>query len=396
MALIVQKFGGSSVADREGLYRAARLTADACRAGDKVVAVVSAQGDTTDALMAKALEITSHPAVRELDVLLSVGEQISIALLCMALAELGVQAVSLTGWQAGVLTESRHTCARIRQLAPDRVRRELQHCQAVVVAGFQGMDAQGDVTTLGRGGSDTSAVALACALGAQRCCIYTDVDGVYTADPRLVPHARPLREIPFAEMLELAGFGAGVLHPRSVELALRYGMPLQVVSSLRPGEGTWVKERCLMEKMQISSVTGVPSATLLRLPIDRDGALEQALQTIRQQHLSVLQTVYGGTECQFWLAGELPDVLRPLAEPSETSAEQTEPQTACLSLVGSGLDGGCGAVPLLLQTLREADAVPSALTAGPLRVSVLLPASRLTAALRAVHATFLEDTVRDI
>ena len=394
MALIVQKFGGSSVADREGLYRAARLTADVCRTGDKVVAVVSAQGDTTDELTAKAQEIALHPAVRELDVLLSVGEQISIALLCMALTELGVRAVSLTGRQAGIITDSRHTAARILRLEPERIRRELQHCQAVVVAGFQGADAQDDVTTLGRGGSDTSAVALACALGAQRCCIYTDVDGVYTADPRRVPHARPLRELPFEQMMELAGFGAGVLHPRSVELASRYGMPLQVLSSLRPGEGTWVKERCLMEKMQISSVTGVPSATLLRLRTDRDGALEQALQTVRLQHLPVLQTVYSGTECQFWLAGELPAALQQSEDPSGPSEKQTETQTACLSLVGSGLDGGCGAVPLLLQTLRAADIVPSALTAGPLRISVLLPASRLSTALQAVHAAFLENIVQ--
>ena len=217
--MIVQKFGGSSVADRDRVFNVARIVAATRKAGNDVVVVVSAQGDTTDDLIAKAAEITSEPSRREMDMLLASGEQISIALLAMALSVLGVQAVSLTGWQAGFITDRAYSKARIRRLDTERVESELARNRVVVVAGFQGMNRLEDITTLGRGGSDTSAVALAAALHADRCQIYTDVEGVYTADPRKLPKATKLKEITFDEMLELASLGAQVLNNRSVELA---------------------------------------------------------------------------------------------------------------------------------------------------------------------------------
>ena len=229
--LIVQKFGGSSVADAAKLARAAGIIAGAYRAGNEVVAVLSAQGDTTDDLIEKAREITPDAPKREMDVLLSVGEQISVALMAMQLEKMGLPAVSLTGWQFGMQTDNHHGSARIHAVSAERIRRELAPGRIVLAAGFQGVDQEGDVTTLGRGGSDTTAVAIAAALGADRCLIYTDVDGVYTADPRIVPGARKLDAISYDEMLELASLGSQVLHNRSVELATRFQVDLEVLSS---------------------------------------------------------------------------------------------------------------------------------------------------------------------
>ena len=242
MALIVQKFGGSSVADRDRIFNVARIVANTHAAGNDVVVVVSAQGDTTDDLIAKAGEITHDPSQREMDMLLATGEQISISLLAMALGETGCPAISLTGWQAGFHTDRAYTRARIKNLDTERIESELSKNRVVVVAGFQGLNRYDDITTLGRGGSDTSAVAIAAALHADLCQIYTDVDGVYTADPRLVPRARKLDEITFDEMLELASLGAQVLNNRSVELAKKYSVNLEVRSSLTDLPGTIVKE----------------------------------------------------------------------------------------------------------------------------------------------------------
>ena len=238
MALIVQKFGGSSVRDRERIFNVARIVANTHNAGNDVVVVVSAQGDTTDDLIAKAAEITHNPSAREMDMLLASGEQISIALLAMALNEIGCHATSLTGWQAGFHTDRAYTKARIKRMDVERITSELERNRIVVVAGFQGLNKLDDITTLGRGGSDTSAVAIAAALHADRCQIFTDVEGVYTADPRKVRNARKLPEITFDEMLELASLGAQVLNNRSVELAKKYNVELEVLSSLNPVPGT--------------------------------------------------------------------------------------------------------------------------------------------------------------
>ena len=237
MALIVQKFGGSSVRDRERIFNVARIVAQTHNAGNDVVVVVSAQGDTTDDLIAKAAEITHNPSAREMDMLLATGEQISIALLAMALNEIGCHATSLTGWQAGFHTDRAYTKARIKRMDVERIASELERNRIVVVAGFQGINKLDDITTLGRGGSDTSAVAIAAALHADRCQIFTDVEGVYTADPRKVRNARKLPEITFDEMLELASLGAQVLNNRSVELAKKYNVELEVLSSLNPVPG---------------------------------------------------------------------------------------------------------------------------------------------------------------
>ena len=223
MALIVQKFGGSSVADRDRIFNVARIVSNTHNAGNDVVVVVSAQGDTTDDLLAKAAEITHDPSGREMDMLLAAGEEISIALLTMALQSMGTSAISLTGWQAGFRTDQSYTKARIQRLDTERIENELNRNRVVVVAGFQGLNKMDDITTLGRGGSDTSAVAIAAALHADRCQIFTDVEGVYTADPRKVRNAKKLEEISFDEMLELASLGAQVLNNRSVELAKKYG-----------------------------------------------------------------------------------------------------------------------------------------------------------------------------
>ena len=252
MALIVQKFGGTSVKDRSRIFNVARIVANTRNAGNEVVVVVSAQGDTTDDLIAKAAEITGHPSSREMDMLLATGEQISISLLAMALQEIGVSAVSLTGWQAGFVTDRAYSRARIKRLDTERVLAELDKKAIVIVTGFQGLNKYDDITTLGRGGSDTSAVALAAAFRADLCQIYTDVDGVYTTDPRIVSNARKLEEITYDEMLELATLGAKVLHNRSVELAKKYGVTLVVRSSLNNAEGTVVKEDAEVERMLVS------------------------------------------------------------------------------------------------------------------------------------------------
>ena len=270
MGLIVQKFGGTSVKDRDRIFNVARIVANTRNQGNDVVVVVSAQGDTTDDLITKAAEITSDPSHREMDMLLATGEQISISLLAMALQEIGVPSISLTGWQAGFNTDRAYTKARIKRLNTERVESELARNRVVVVAGFQGLNRSDDITTLGRGGSDTSAVALAAALHADRCQIFTDVEGVYTADPRKVRNTRKLDEITFDEMLELASLGAQVLNNRSVELAKKYNVELEVLSSLNPVPGTVVKEVVKdVEGMLIKGVakdTDVAVITILNVP----------------------------------------------------------------------------------------------------------------------------------
>ena len=254
MGIIVQKFGGSSVANAQRVRNVASIITDTYKAGNEVVVVVSAQGDTTDDLIEKAGEINPKASKREMDMLLSTGELISASLVAMAIEGMGFPVVSLSGWQAGFVTDSNHGNARIRRIDKERVQNELDKHNIVIVAGFQGLNRYDDITTLGRGGSDTSAVALAAVLGADLCQIYTDVDGVYTADPRLVKTARKLDEITYDEMLELASLGAQVLHNRSVEMAKKYNVKLEVLSSLERKSGTEVKEVIKVEKMLIRGV----------------------------------------------------------------------------------------------------------------------------------------------
>ena len=255
MGLIVQKYGGTSVKDAERVMNVARRITDSYKAGNNVVVAVSAQGDTTDDLIEKAKEINPNASKREMDMLLSTGEQISISLLAMAIEKIGCPVISLTGWQAGVKTDAKYGAARISTIDTERLQAELDKKNIVIVAGFQGINKYDDITTLGRGGSDTSAVALAAALHADVCEIYTDVDGVYTADPRFVKNAYKLDDISYDEMLELASLGANVLHNRSVEMAKKYGVKLSVRSSLNNNEGTYVKEVEQVEKMLVRGVT---------------------------------------------------------------------------------------------------------------------------------------------
>ncbi|MBQ7793509.1 MAG: aspartate kinase, partial [Clostridia bacterium] len=255
MGLIVQKYGGSSVRDAERVNNVATRVVEAYDAGNNVVVVVSAQGDTTDDLIEKAMEINPSPSKREMDMLLSSGEQISVSLLAMAIEKIGRPVVSLTGWQAGFVTDTNYSAARIKKITSERLQHELDRRRIVIVAGFQGVNKYDDITTLGRGGSDTSAVAIAAALGADVCEIYTDVDGVYTADPRFVKNAKKLDDISYDEMLELASLGANVLHNRSVEMAKKYHVKLAVKSSLERVEGTYVKEVNQVEKMLVRGVT---------------------------------------------------------------------------------------------------------------------------------------------
>ena len=281
MGLIVQKFGGSSVKDRDRIFNVARIVMNTRNAGNDVVVVVSAQGDTTDDLITKAAEITSDPSHREMDMLLAAGEEISISLLTMALQELGVSAISLTGWQAGFNTDRAYSKARIKRLDTERVESELARNRVVVVAGFQGLNRSDDITTLGRGGSDTSAVALAAALHADRCQIFTDVEGVYTADPRKIPKATKLKEITFDEMLELASRGAQVLNNPNFEL--------EVISSINPVPGTIVKEETKVEGMLIKGVakdTDVAVLTVKDVP-DVPGMSFKIFSLLAQKNINV-------------------------------------------------------------------------------------------------------------
>lgn len=394
MALIVQKFGGSSVADRERIFHVARIVAQSYNAGDRVVVVVSAQGDTTDDLLEKASRISAHPSVRELDMLLATGEQISVALLCMALGELGVRAVSLTGWQAGFHTDRLHTRARIRRLDTERVQSELDKNQVVVVAGFQGLDSCEDITTLGRGGSDTSAVALACALGAQRCRIYTDVDGVYTADPRWVPAARRLRQISCEEMLELAGVGAQVLHGRSVEMARRWGVPVEVLSSMEPGEGTQVTEVCTMEGLQIKSVAAQKDVCILSLRLEKPAAAQALLTALAARHIPVRQVVYSGETLHLVqdeaAAAEAEAFLKKQTEIPGAAAPEVQRELAGVSIVGGGLGSDADALPRMLAALHDIGQSPVLVTGGEVRISAYIARQAAKEAVRAVHAAFFE------
>ena len=276
MPLLVQKFGGTSVADSDKILAAARRAIRPHQRGEQVLVVVSARGHTTDELIELAKEINERPPAREMDMLLSTGEQVSVALMAMAIQALGVPAISFTGAQIGIVTDSFHTKARIRNISTERMVQALDEGKIVIVAGFQGVDEDYNITTLGRGGSDTTAVALAAVLGADACEIYTDVDGVYTTDPRVVPEARKIDRISYDEMLELASLGAGVMHSRSIEFAKKYGVPIHVRSSFSDAEGTWIVAEARRPAARASRVTGAALAkdeariTILGVP-DRPG-----------------------------------------------------------------------------------------------------------------------------
>ena len=386
MALIVQKFGGSSVKDRDRIFNVARIVANTHNAGNDVVVVVSAQGDTTDDLITKAGEITHNPSAREMDMLLATGEQISISLLAMALNELGCHAISLTGWQAGFRTDRAYTKARISRLETERISSELERNRVVVVAGFQGLNKLDDITTLGRGGSDTSAVAIAAALHADRCQIFTDVEGVYTADPRKVRNTRKLDEITFDEMLELASLGAQVLNNRSVEL--------EVLSSLNPVPGTVVKEVTKdMEGMLIKGVakdTDVAVITILNVP-DEPGMSFKIFGLLAQKNINVdiiLQSTGrdGKKDISFTCSeGEGDLAMRVLKESAHFHDVSVDTTCAKVSIVGAGMQSHSGVASKMFEALSNNNINIKMISTSEIKISCIINRDDADKAVGAIH-----------
>ena len=399
MSLIVQKFGGSSVRDAQRLLNVAGIVSEVYDEGHDIVVVVSAQGDTTDELITKAAEITKKPSKREMDVLMSTGEQISAALLVMALNELGYPAVSLTGWQAGFQTDTTHTRARIKRISKERIENELDKKRIVVVTGFQGINRYDDITTLGRGGSDTSAVALAAALNAHRCLIYTDVDGVYTADPRLVEGAVKLDEITYDEMLELATLGAQVLHNRSVELAKKYNVELEVLSSLKKLPGTIVKEVTKVEKLMITGVAKddhIARIALIGLP-DKPGVAFKVFSLLASNRINVdiiLQSIgRDDTKDITFTVGESDkqaalEVLQNQAAVIGIKEIIADCNISKVSIVGAGMESNPGVAAKMFEALGESNINIHMISTSEIKISVLIDKELGAKAVTAIHAAF--------
>ena len=403
MALIVQKFGGSSVADAEKIRNVARIITDTYKQGNRVVAVLSAQGDTTDDLIDKAAEINPNASKRELDMLLSTGEQISCALCAMAIEGMGFPVVSLTGWQAGFRTNSGYGNARIKRVQAERIRAELDKRRIVIVTGFQGLNKYDDITTLGRGGSDTSAVAIAAALDADLCQIFTDVDGVYTADPRLVPTAHKLDEITYDEMLELATLGAQVLHNRSVEMAKRYGVNLEVLSSFSGKPGTKVKEVVkIMEKSHISGVA--KDKNIARLALvgleNTPGIAYKIFSLLAKNNVNVdiiLQSIGRSDtkDISFTVAkGDMELAQRLLEENRERihfDHIDVSDNIAKVSIVGAGMVNNPGVAAAMFEALFSAGININMISTSEIKVSVLVHISEADRAVQVIHDRFYDE-----
>jgi aspartate kinase len=410
LPLVVQKFGGSSVATAERIMAAARRAIRSRQIGKQVVVVVSARGDTTDELIALAREISEQPPAREMDMLLSTGEQISIALMAMAIQSLGEQAISLTGAQVGIVTDSYHTKARIKNISTARIRKALDEGKIVIVAGFQGIDDKNNITTLGRGGSDTTAVALAAVLKHDPagpapngndvdCEIYTDVDGIYTTDPRLVPEARKMDAISYDEMLELASVGAGVMHSRSIEFAKKFDVPLQVRSSFSDMEGTWIiPEAEWMRAVPVCGAAIVRDEARVALEgvPDRPGVSHRVFSAMAEQNIVVdmiAQNVGSGGRASIGftvLGNELKDalaVLQPLAVELGATLEH-EQNVSKVSVVGTGMRTHTGVAERMFAALAQAGVNLKMITTGDIKISVLVDKAEGIKALRAVHQAF--------
>lgn len=401
MALIVQKFGGSSVANADRVMNVARIVTDTYKAGNDVVVVVSAQGDTTDDLIEKAMEINPTAAKRELDQLLTAGEQISISLLAMAIESLGFPVISLLGWQAGFNTNSVYGSARIKNIKPNRLQAELAKHNIVVVAGFQGLNRYDDLTTLGRGGSDTSAVAIAATLHADKCQIFTDVEGVYTADPRKVEGTKKLKEITYDEMLELATLGAQVLNNRSVEMAKKYSVELEVLSSLNPIPGTIVKEVAKMEKMLIRGVTKDKDVALVSVlgVKDNPGVAFNIFSKLSQKNINVdiiLQS-FGRDNTKdivFTVSKDNGPVAVELLK--ETSALDgakivCDTNVAKVSIVGAGMESHPGTATKMFEALYERNINIRMISTSEIKISVIIDADDADRAVSAVHKAFIPN-----
>ena len=400
MSLIVQKFGGTSVANAERIMNVANIVTETYAKGNNVVVVVSAQGDTTDDLIEKAKEINEKPSKREMDVLLSTGEQISIALLAMAIEKLGYPVKSLTGWQAGFVTDSTHGSSRIRRIDKERLRNELDKGNIIIVAGFQGINRYDDITTLGRGGSDTSAVALAAVLHADLCQIYTDVDGVYTSDPRIVPNARKLDVISFDEMLELSSLGAQVLHTRSVEMAKKYNVNLEVLSSLTRKPGTVIKEVVDVEKMLIKGVA--KDNNVARLSIigvqDVPGIAFKIFSSLAAKKINVdiiLQSVGRNNtkDIAFTVAAdqmeEALEVLDDLKKVMNAKEIVYDDNISKVSIVGAGMATNPGVAAKMFEALADAGINIQMISTSEIKISVLINKDDCKRAVNAIHDAFI-------
>lgn len=398
--IIVQKYGGTSVADTERIKNVARRVAASRERGDHVVVVISALGDTTDRLIKLAHSISERPREREMDMLLATGEQVSVALLSMAMHELGYEAISFTGAQVGIVTDGTHTKAKILDVKVGRILEELEKGSVVIVAGFQGVSLDDQITTLGRGGSDTTAVALAAALKADVCEIYTDVDGVYTADPRLVPEARKLPRVTYEEMLEMAATGARVLQLRSVEFARNYGVVMHVRSSFSDEEGTWIsgdEER--MEKAIISGVThdvGEAKVTVFDVP-DRPGVAASLFQALAAENINVDMIIQNVSEDQRTAISftvnkddlkKAEEITRGVAEKLGAGGVSVDESIAKVSLVGAGMRTHPGVAADMFSALAESGINIEMISTSTIKISCVIRAEDVKKAVRAIHKKF--------
>lgn len=401
MSVIVQKYGGSSLADALKIKNVARRIIKAREKGDRVVVVASAMGDTTDELIKLAHQITDQPDKREMDLLLSTGELVSCALLAMALKSMGYPAVSLSGAQAGIITEKSYGAARILRVDPVRMQREIEAGHIVIVAGFQGItDESTDVTTLGRGGSNTTAVAVAAALGARVCEMYTDVEGVFTADPRIVPEAVKLKEIGFEEMLELATYGSNVLHNRAVELAELYNIPILVASSFVEAPGTLIHGGIPMEvRNKVRGITqdlNVAQITVVGIP-DKPGVAAALFEPLAKAGISVdtiVQTASVGraAELTFTVAKndmkKAMDIVEPVAQSLKAKQVTADASMAKVSVVGTGMQNTPGYAARMFRVLSEKGINIELITTSEIRITVIIAADRVNEAVRALHKGF--------
>ena len=400
MALLVQKYGGSSVADSTRIVNVAKRIVAAAEAGNQVVSVVSAMGNTTDRLIELAHEITAEPSPRELDFLLSTGEIVSCTLVAMALRELGAKAISLSGAQAGIQTDASHSRARIEQVETRRVLGELEKGNIVIVAGFQGMTTDMETTTLGRGGSDTTAVALAAALGAERCEIYTDVSGVFTADPRVVPNARKLVDLSFEEMLELASYGAGVLHPRSVELGAFYGIPILVASSFSSEQGTLIHGGEPMEsRNRLSGIAhdlDTAKITVMGIP-DRPGIAASLFEPLARAGISVDTIVQNAgadniTDLTFTVSrrdlAASQEIVRPVAESLGGQGIVANAELGKVSIIGNGMQDAPGYAARMFTALYRAGINIQMITTSEIRITCIVERADTTKAVQVLYDAF--------
>jgi len=403
MGLIVQKFGGTSVADAERIKRAAQRAIDAQKKGNNVVMVVSARGKKTDELIALADEVTQAPPPREMDMLLATGEQESMALMAMAIHAMGVPAISFTGGQVGMLTDTFHTKARIREIDPARIRKAHRKGAIVIVAGFQGITEDADITTLGRGGSDTTAVALAAALKADVCEIYTDVDGVFTTDPRLVNEARKIDRIAYDEMLELASLGAGVIHYRAVEFAKKYNVPVHLRSSFNNKPGTWIsKEVKDMESILVSGAAlnaNEAKITLRRVP-DKPGIAARVFHAVSKENINIdviIQNMSseGFTDISFTVASSdlkgAMTAVKKIARTIKAGQVIADPDIAKLSVVGVGMRSHAGVAETMFRSLAKAKVNIQMISTSEIKISCVIDEKDGKRALKAVHQAFKLD-----